>query len=144
MTFIDISLPIGPDLLTWPGNPEVTVTPFQRIADGDGSNVSELRIGTHSGTHVDPPVHFVEGGAGIDRVPLDVLAGECVVVDARGRRGELTAEDMGSLAIPAGTERVLLRTDHSDLWRRLPVEFPQEYVCVGPDAARWVWLTGSG
>ena len=87
MTFIDISLPIGPDLLTWPGNPEVTVTPFQRIADGDASNVSELRIGTHSGTHVDPPVHFVEGGAGIDRVALDVLVGECVVVDARGRRG---------------------------------------------------------
>src|SRR5207342_1676973 len=76
MTFIDISLPIGPDLLTWPGNPEATVTPFQRIADGDSSNVSELRIGTHSGTHVDPPVHFVEAGAGIDHVPLDVLAGE--------------------------------------------------------------------
>lgn len=142
MTFIDISLPIGPDLLTWPGNPEVTVTPFQRIADGDASNVSELRIGTHSGTHVDPPVHFVEGGAGIDRVALDVLVGECVVVDARGRQGELTAEDMEALAIPADAERVLLRTDNSDLWRRLPVEFPQGYVCVGPDAARWVVAHG--
>ena len=103
---------------------------------------SELRIGTHSGTHVDPPVHFVEGGAGIDRVALDVLVGECVVVDARGRQGELTAEDMDALAIPAGTERVLLRTDNSDLWRRLPVEFPKEYVCLGPDAARWVVAHG--
>ena len=128
MTFIDISLPIGPDLLTWPGNPEATVTPFQRIADGDGSNVSELLIGTHSGTHVDPPVHFVEGGVGIDRVPLDALMGGCVVVDARGRQGELTADDMEALAIPAGAERVLLRTDNSDLWRQLPVFLDEVFV----------------
>jgi arylformamidase len=142
MAFIDISLPIGPALLTWPGNPPAEVAPFQRIAAGDGSNVSELTIGTHSGTHVDPPVHFVEGAAGIDQVPLDVLIGECVVVDARGRTGELSAADMDELAIPADATRVLLRTDNSELWQRLPVAFPDEYVCLGADAARWVVARG--
>jgi arylformamidase len=142
MAFIDISLPIGPDLLTWPGNPAAEVTPHQRIAAGDGSNVSELRIGTHSGTHVDPPRHFVEGAGGVDRLPLDVLIGDCLVVDARGRVGELGAADMDELAIPAGATRVLLRTDNSELWGRMPVAFPDEYVCLSPEAARWVVSRG--
>ena len=72
---IDISLPIDDHLLTWPGDPPVEVLPHRRIANGDAANVSELRIGTHTGTHVDPPVHFVEGAVGIDRVALEVMVG---------------------------------------------------------------------
>ena len=139
---IDISLPIGPDLLVWPGNPAVEVIPDQRITQGDGANVSELRMGTHTGTHVDPPVHFVDGTVGIDQVPLDVLMGECIVADARGRTGQLGADDLASLDIPSGVERLLLRTDNSELWRSLPVPFPDEYVCLNTDAARWVVARG--
>lgn len=135
---IDISLPIGPDLLVWPGNPSVSVTPHERIADGDEANVSELHIGTHTGTHVDPPVHFVEGASGVDAVPLDVLIGPCVVADARGHRGALGADDLASLDLPPGADRVLLRTDNSDLWRALPAPFPDEFVCLSAEGARWV------
>jgi arylformamidase len=66
---IDVSLPIGADLLVWPGDPPVEVVPRLRIASGAPANVSELRMGTHTGTHVDPPNHFVEGTNGIDAVP---------------------------------------------------------------------------
>jgi arylformamidase len=135
---IDISLPISPDLLVWPGNPGVEVLPQQRIADGDDANVSELRIGTHTGTHVDPPVHFVAGAAGIDRVPLEVLMGSAVVSDARGLTGELGAADLEGLRVPAGTVRLLLRTDNSDLWRRQPAAFPADYTCLGVEGARWI------
>ena len=135
---IDISLPIGPDLMIWPGNPAVEVRPVQRMADGDTSDVSQLLMGTHTGTHIDPPRHMVEGAAGIDRIPLDVLIGPCVVVDARGHRGALGANDLDSLDVPAGAPRVLLRTDNSDLWRQMPAEFPAEYVCLSPGGARWV------
>ncbi|HET6714311.1 MAG TPA: cyclase family protein [Actinomycetota bacterium] len=141
--WIDVSLPISPGLLTWPGNPSVELLPNQRIASGDGANVSELHIGTHSGTHVDPPVHFVEGGAGIDRVPLDVLIGPCWVADATGRGSALGADDLDSLDVPAGTERLLLRTDNSELWRSMPAEFPESYVSLGADGARWCVDRGS-
>lgn len=134
----DISLPIGPDLLTWPGNSPPELRPVERIARGDAANVSELRIGTHTGTHVDAPVHFVEGARGVDDVPLDVLSGPCVVADARGRRGQLGPDDLAALAVPEGTRRLLLRTDNSDLWRVVPVEFPDDYVCLSPDGARWI------
>jgi arylformamidase len=137
-TVIDISLPISPELLVWPGNPGVEVVPQQRIADGDHANVSELRIGTHTGTHVDPPVHFVAGGVGIDRVPLEALMGPAVVADARGLTGELGEAELDALGVQGGTERLLLRTDNSDLWRAAQADFPADYTCLGVGAAHWI------
>jgi arylformamidase len=135
---IDISLPIDDHLLTWPGDPPVEVLPHRRIANGDAANVSELRIGTHTGTHVDPPVHFVEGADGIDRVALEVMVGPAAVVDARGLSGALGVDELESLAIPEGAERVLFRSDNSELWRKLPTTFPDDYVCLAPEGARWI------
>jgi arylformamidase len=141
-TIIDISLPIGPDLLTWPGDPAIEIEPRRRIAAGDEANVSELRIGTHTGTHVDPPVHFVDGAAGIDRVPLEALVGPCLVADVRGKAGELGASDLEPLDLPSGVERLLLRSDNSEMWRHLPTAFPDTYTCLSPEAATWVVARG--
>ena len=44
-------------------------------------------------------------------------------MDANGR-GALGADDLDSLDVPAGTERQLLRTDNSELWRSMPGAFP--------------------
>ena len=140
--FIDVLLPIGPDLLTWPGNPAIEIVPQQRIASGDGANVSELRIGTHTGTHVDPPVHFVEGAGGVDTVAIDVLYGRCTVADVRGMRGQIGPAELEGLGVSDEVERLLLRSDNSEIWRRLPAAFPSEYVCLSPEGAKWV--VGSG
>jgi arylformamidase len=138
MRIIDISLPIGGDLLVWPGNPPVEIVPHERIADGQSANVSELRLGTHTGTHVDPPVHFVEGGAGIDTVPLSNMVGPCVVVDARGLPGALGPRELEALEIPSDAVRVLLLTDSSELWRDPHPAFPDTYTSVSADGARWL------
>jgi arylformamidase len=132
----DVSLPIGPELLTWPGDPGVEVRPSSQISKGDPANVSELRIGTHTGTHVDPPVHFVEGAESLDAVGLDVLFGEAVVADLTGAEVVGPAE-LEALGLPDGTERLLCKTRNSELWSRLPMEFPDDYVAVTPDGARW-------
>ncbi|HEU4356001.1 MAG TPA: cyclase family protein [Actinomycetota bacterium] len=141
MNIHDVSLPIGPDLPIWPGNPPVEIRANQRIIDGDPANVSELRLGTHTGTHVDPPLHFLEGEAGIDRVALDALVGPCDVVDARGLPGPLGPEELEPL-IPAGAERVLLRTDNSELWRRLPIPFPAAYTALSAAGAAFLVRAG--
>jgi arylformamidase len=135
---IDVSLPIGPDLLVWPGDPPVEVVPRLRLAAGDPANVSELRMGTHTGTHVDPPNHFVEGATGIDMVPIDLLYGPAVVADARHLDRPIEPADLEALGLPEKAERVLLRTANSELWRRSPVAFPDVYACLTPDGARWV------
>ena len=141
---IDVSLPIGPDLLVWPGDPPVEVVPRLRLAAGDPANVSEVRMGTHTGTHVDPPNHFVEGTTGIDLVPLEVLFGDAIVADARHLDRPIEVSDLEALGLPGGATRVLLRTANSELWRNLPVRFPDRYACLTPDAATWVVNAGIG
>ncbi|MDP9343249.1 MAG: cyclase family protein [Actinomycetota bacterium] len=135
---IDVSLPIGPDLLTWPGDPGIEILPASRIADGDPANVSQLRLGSHTGTHVDPPVHFVEGGATADQLSLDVLVGDALVVELPEADGPIPRRDLEALAIPDGAARLLIKTPNSRLWSRRPVEFPEHFGCLSADAARWV------
>jgi len=135
---IEVSLPIGPDLLVWPGDPALEVHRRRSLTAGDGANVSELRLGTHTGTHVDPPLHFIDGAPGVDRVPLEVLVGPAVVADLRGMSGPIGAEELDALSLPKGTDRLLLKTDNSSLWRSLPVEFPEEYASLSTEGAKWV------
>jgi arylformamidase len=135
---IDVSLEVGPDLLVWPGNPGVTITPTSRISRGDTSNVSEIRLGSHTGTHVDPPFHFLDDGTTAEDLPLDVMMGETTVADLRGTPGPIGPAELAGLSLREETTRLLLRTDNSALWTADPRAFPDDYVCLSPDGARWV------
>ncbi|MBI4261338.1 MAG: cyclase family protein, partial [Actinobacteria bacterium] len=122
---IDVTLTIGPDLMVWPGDPAVAVEPRKQIRRGDAANVSLLSMGTHTGTHVDPPNHFIEGAGGIDTVPLEALVGPAFVADLRPLDRPLDAGDLEAAGVPEGTERLLLRTANSDIWRRVGQGFPE-------------------
>ena len=119
MEIFDISVPIRTGMVTYPGDPQVCLERVVSIADGAQANVSKLDFGVHSGTHVDAPVHFIEGAAGVEKLPLDVLLGPCVVVAAEG----LSLEDVAGA--PEGAERVLFKTPNSELWAQN--EFPEEF-----------------
>ncbi|HEU0236319.1 MAG TPA: cyclase family protein [Candidatus Limnocylindrales bacterium] len=116
MTWLDISVPIRPGMPTFEGDPTVTLERVAAIADGAVCNVSRLDFGVHSGTHVDAPVHFLDGAAGIEAVPVDALIGPAVVVEARAESGPIDAAAVDRLAIPPGTERILIRSRNSELW----------------------------
>ena len=68
-------------MLVWPGDEPVEIGWESRIADGAISNVSSIRIGAHVGTHVDMPLHFIEGGANLDNLDLNRLIGPVTVVE---------------------------------------------------------------
>jgi arylformamidase len=104
------------------------------MADGATCNVSRLDFGVHSGTHVDAPAHFIDGGAGIESVGLDVLVGPAVVAEARHVTGPFDRATIARLGIPAGTERLLLRSRNSDLWER--PAFDGSFLGVTEDGAR--------
>jgi kynurenine formamidase len=40
-----------------------------------GRNTHALTMGSHTGTHMDAPFHFIEGGRTIEDTPLDVVCG---------------------------------------------------------------------
>jgi arylformamidase len=102
MQLLDISLGIGPDLMTWPGDPAVAVEPSARLSRGDPANVSELRLGSHTGTHVDPPHHFIDGEVTVDLLPLDLFHGEAVVADLTGVEGKIGPWSWRHSRLPMG------------------------------------------
>jgi arylformamidase len=127
---IDISRPIGPDTPVWPGDPPVVVEPVARVGAGDPADVSRLVLGTHTGTHVDPPAHFLPGGVTVDALPLDVLVGPAVVADLTAG-GPIDAAALESLALPSGTSRLLLKTREGSAAGATAGD-------VTPDGARWL------
>lgn len=82
---VDLSRPIGPETVVYPGDPAVRLSPVATI-ERDGFNVLDVRLGSQSGTHVDAPYHCRADAASIDEVPLQRFIGPGVVIDVRGRR----------------------------------------------------------
>jgi arylformamidase len=129
MRIVDVSVPVRPGMIVYPGDPEVRLERVSSIADGEGFNLSRLDLGVHSGTHVDAPLHFVEDGASVETLALDVLVGPCVVV-----------EGLEVAAVPAGAERVLFKTANSRLWER--DEFSENFLALDGEAARALVAAG--
>jgi arylformamidase len=134
---IDISLPIEQQLLVWPGDPSIEIEPASRISRGDAANVSRLHLGTHTGTHIDPPLHFIDKGATVDAIPPDVLVGEAFVADL-GVARTIGATELDSLGVEPGVIRLLLKTANSAMWESKPQEFPEDYVHLNPEGAEWI------
>src|SRR4051812_28523606 len=109
LPFIDISLPLHAGMQVFEGNPDVQMERQQSIENGDEANVSRLTMGVHSGTHVDAPFHFLEGGRAVEDLPLEEMIGEALVVDASAVRGHIDATALASL-VPSLARRVLFKT----------------------------------
>ena len=130
MEIIDISVPVRPGMVTYPGDPTVTLERVASLADGDVVNMSRLDFGVHSGTHVDAPVHFIDGAAAAEALPLDVLIGPARVLDlTAAERLDATAFDGVELA-----PRILLKTRNSELWAR--DSFVDDFLALTEDGAR--------
>ncbi len=141
MSVLDISVAVSPSMPVWPNNPGVELERMNRIEAGASSNVSRLALGVHSGTHVDAPVHFLPGAAGVDTLKLDVLIG-AVWVTHLPAAARIRAPDLEAATIPPDTQRLLIKTRNSDFWARGDTEFHTDYVGVGPDAAEWMVQRG--
>jgi arylformamidase len=136
----DISVPIRADMPIYAGDPGVVLERASSIAEGGHANVSKLSMGVHTGTHVDAPVHFIEGAPGMEGVPLDALYGPAVVVDATGVVADSLGEaELEGLDIPAGAERVLLKTRNSELWAQ---PFTRDFIRLDGSGARFLVARG--
>ena len=82
--FVDLSHSLDDHVQVYPGDPIFSCCPALTI-ESDGLNVHQISMGSHTGTHVDAPYHFVEGGAKIDEVSLDSFIGNVVVIDVTNK-----------------------------------------------------------
>ncbi|MCM1038063.1 MAG: cyclase family protein [Ruminococcus sp.] len=67
----------------YPGDP---VPKIERVSslDQDVCQLSEITIGSHSGTHLDAPAHFCVGGKDVSEIPLEKCAGKCRIISHNG------------------------------------------------------------
>lgn len=133
--WIDISVTIKPGMLRWPGDPEIRKEPFREIERGDVCNVSSLAFGSHVGTHMDAPLHFIRNGRTLDKMPLDATIGPCRVIEIRDKESVKVAE-IANQRIKAG-ERILLKTRNSRRsWKS--DQFDEDFIYISKEAAAFL------
>ena len=140
MEIIDVTLPLRPGMVVYPGDAGFEIRPHGTIEGGKGSNTSIITMGTHTGTHVDAPYHMIAGAAGIDRLPLETLVGACRVVALE------TADSVGVKELESapfdGVERVLFKTRNSAGWGEGEPGFRRDFVALTGDGGAWLARRG--
>jgi arylformamidase len=134
MELFDISVPLRPGMVVYPGD-----TPFRSersyaIGRGDPYNLTRLQLSAHAGTHVDAPLHFIDGGSDVARLPLTALIGPAFVIDATAISADIDAETLARLDVPPGATRLLFKTPNSRLWD--DGHFRDDFLGITADAAR--------
>lgn len=93
MQVIDLSLTIENEMQIFPGDP-VPAIGRGLTHEADYCQVAALRLGSHTGTHIDAPFHFLPEGRKLDAIPIGRFVGFGVLIDATGRReGEMIGPD---------------------------------------------------
>jgi kynurenine formamidase len=85
--WIDLTYAFGEQSVYWPTNvPFTHDTVFEGMND-KGYYYSSFKFSAeeHGGTHFDAPMHFAEGGNSIEKVGVDQLIGEGIVVDVSAK-----------------------------------------------------------
>ncbi|NLN16323.1 MAG: cyclase family protein [Firmicutes bacterium] len=134
MTIIDLTLPLSQDLPTWPGDPPVEL----RTYAGPEYRIGTITMGTHSGTHMDAPCHFIQGGASLDMVDLNRCVGRAAVLPLGKLEpgARITRETLLPYqdALQSGG-MVLLQTGWS---RRIKEDYFTAFPSIEPDCAQWL------
>jgi len=138
LKLIDISMPLQEGMIVYPGDPEYSLTRIKSIPK-DSSNLSEIRMGLHTGTHVDAQLHVKNKGKSIDSAPLAHFYGDCQVLDLTGVPfGEgITKNHLKDIEIKASI--ILLKTRNSEIGFN---EFKKDFVFLTEDGAEWLVSNG--
>jgi len=111
--YADLTHKLESGMPVFPGDPPVSVEPHATVTD-DGSRVSAIGCGSHTGTHVDAPSHTESDGRPLDAFPVSRFLPEAVLVDLRGRDPRTP---IGPADLPtADAEAVVLQTGWDTRW----------------------------
>ena len=99
---VDLTYSLKEGMLTFGAywHPAVSIKPLGRI-ESEGRVTHSLSFGTHTGTHIDAPLHFVKQGTDVSNIPLDLLIGPVTIADFSGLKEnqKITAEMLQNINI---------------------------------------------
>jgi len=135
--WIDVSIPISSELPVWPGDPTPQLTWLSQISGGEGINLSKIDMSLHSGTHIDAPSHFIEGGLAIDEIPLELLIGEVQVINVPKELKIIKDSFLNTLnyEIP---KKIFFKTNNSFMHYLHDKNFLKDYVGIDRSGAKWL------
>ncbi len=139
MKVYDITRDLSGDTVLYPGD----IRPRFREIDNGQYRVTEMTLGSHTGTHIDAPSHYIEGGLTVDEIPPGVLAGPARVLDCSDAGGIIGPGNLSGRL--DGARRLILKTGFSERrefdpgFPSLSLEAAQAVVdagitCLGTDA----------
>jgi kynurenine formamidase len=108
-TIIDLTLPLAECTPIYPGDAEFRKS-WHTVDEETSCRVEKRELGLHCATHVDAPLHVLNGGQGIGDMAPSLFCGNAVVVDAQKAEGQnIEAGDIERVDIIPG-DIVLFRT----------------------------------
>lgn len=122
-------------MVYFPDNPSIEIDTITDVEKGDICTLSRLTMGSHTGTHIDAPIHFLPGGTGAEEVPLDNLIGPARVIEIQDpdavKAEELRFHNLGV------RERLLFKTSNSErCWNTS--QFVHDFLSIAEDAAAYL------
>lgn len=136
MKMYDITVPISNTMPVWPGDPQVLVERTKSIGKGNSCNLTSIAMGVHCGTHIDAPLHFIDRGGAVDAIPLEVLNGPCRVVESEAKP-LIEKRHIEKLGL-GGCQRILFKTENSELWKNHAASFNEGFTALGLSAAEYL------
>jgi arylformamidase len=138
MEIIDVTRTVDPKMLKWPDDTEPPSQEFVTHTDnGDPATVSEWKMSSHTGTHMDARMHFIPGGWTMEALDLSRSVGPCQVVDLTHVEGHVGRADLEDAEV-AGQVRLLLKTRNSDEGLMQREEFEEGYAAISREAAEYL------
>src|ERR1700693_2882399 len=116
MRIHDVTVPLRPSIPTYGGTEPGPVLDFHSlISKGDSANVSGLSLGSHTGTHVGAPDHFLDHKVTVEQMPVEAMVGPAYVAEF-ATETHITVADLERAGIPAGMTRLLAKTMNGRFW----------------------------
>jgi arylformamidase len=141
MEIYDISIPITSSMIVWPGDPQVTIRQLSAIQQGEESNVTQIRMSVHTGSHIDAPKHFIDSGNTIEEIPLQKLIGDALVIEIDEKIDVISAEVLKSLLNFDGIKdirKILFHTRNSAFWHQTSRTFQEDFVGIDSSGAEFL------
>jgi len=133
----DITPPVTPRLVVWPGDTPPTREILCDLNRGDNITLSTLRATVHLGAHADGPNHYGKDAQSIDVRELGLYLGPCQVMHvAVGPRQRITREMLPNQEFQ--TERLLLATGTFPN----PEHFNGDFAAYDPSLIDWLHHIG--
>ena len=138
---ISISYPISSKTPLYPNTPAPVIHLLRSIECGDSANTSSITLSTHTGTHIDAPLHFCKAGATVaDCLAVDTSFFPAYCIDVPKRVSEeITVDNLeGSLSQMQDAEVLLIRTSWYSIRSIDPERYCNDHPWVSPEVPQFL------